>query len=127
MTQEIGSLSNQDLAQERTDWAYERTQMAATRTFFALLRTGLAIAGGGSAITAILAEGWPGWVVGLLAGVFIIIGFSIMLGGLQRYQRLARRLSVESDFAAIPVRLVVVMTIALQAATVVVLVLFLLR
>ncbi len=127
MTQDTLSLSNQELAQERTDWAYERTQMASTRTFFALLRTGLAIAGGGSAITAILAEGWPDWVVGLLAGVFIVIGFFIMLGGLQRYQRLARRLSVEDDFEAIPIRLVVIMTIALQVATVIVLALFLLR
>ena len=127
MTQKNDTISAQDLARERTDWAYERTQMASTRTFFALLRTGLAIAGGGSAITAVLAEGWPDWVVGLLAGVFIVIGFSIMLGGLQRYRQLAERLRVENDFAAIPVRLVVVMTVALQVATVIVLVLFLLR
>ena len=126
MTQEKTSLST-ELARERTDWAYERTQMASTRTFFALLRTGLAIAGGGSAITAILAKGWPDWVVGLLAGVFIVIGFTIMLGGLQRYHRLARRLKVEDDFAAIPVRLVVAMTIALQVATVIVLTLYLWR
>ena len=111
MAQETGSLSNQALAQKRTAWAYERTQ----------------IAGGGSAITVILAEGCPDWVVGLLAGVFIVVGFTVMLGGLQRYQHLARRLSVENDFAGVPIRLVVVMTIALQVATLIVLTLFLLR
>ena len=42
-------------------------------------------------------------------------------------QRLARRLKVEDDFAAIPVRLVVAMTIALQVATVIVLTLYLWR
>ena len=40
--------------------------------------TGLAIAGGGSAITAVLARDWPDWVVGLLASVFIIVGFTIV-------------------------------------------------
>jgi putative membrane protein len=127
MTQETVSMSNQELAQERTDWAYERTQMASTRTFFALLRTGLAIAGGGSAITAILARDWPDWVVGLLASVFIIVGFTIMFGGLHRYHRLAKRLAIEDAVEPIPTRLVLVLTIVLQVATMIVLVLFLLR
>lgn len=127
MAQETVSLPNQKLAQERTDWAYERTQMASTRTFFALLRTGLAIAGGGSAVTAILARDWPDWVVGLLASVFILVGFAIMLGGLQRYRKMAERLAVEGEVEAIPTRLIVVLTVVLQAATLAVLILFLFR
>jgi putative membrane protein len=127
MAQETHSMSNQELAQERTDWAHERTQMASTRTFFAMLRTGLAIAGGGSAVTAILAYDWPDWVVGLLASVFILVGYTIMLDGLQRYRKMAERLAVEGEVEAIPTRLIVALTVVLQVATVIVLVLFLLR
>ena len=126
MTQTQNSLSNQELAQERTEWAFERTQMASTRTFFALLRTGLAIAGGGSAIVVLLASSWPDWVVAILAGTFIIVGFTIMISGLQRYHKLAKRLAVESEVETIPTGLVVVLTIVLQVATVIVLILFLL-
>lgn len=118
--------SSQELAQERTDWAYERTHMAATRTFFALLRTGLAIAGGGTLVTSLLVYGWPDWVVGLLSATFIIVGFTIMLGSLHRYQILARRLAVKSEVEPIPIRLVVAMIIVLQLATIAVLILFLL-
>ena len=119
------TLSAQKLAQERTDWAYERTHMAATRTFFALLRTGLAIAGGGTLVTSMLAQGWPDWVVGLLSAIFIVVGFTIMLGGLHRYHRIAKRLAVEEELDTIPLGLVTTLTILLQAATVAVLILFL--
>jgi len=127
MTQVTNSLSNQEMAQERTDWAFERTRMAATRTFFALLRTGLAIAAGGSAITTILAANWPDWVVGSLAGVFIVVGSAIMLGGLQRYHQVAQQLAVEREVETIPTGLILVLTIVLQIATVVVLILWLWR
>ena len=88
---------------------------------------GVAIAGGGTAITTILAEGWPDWVIGLLATVFIVVGFTIMIVGLQRYHQMAQRLAVEEEVEAIPTRLIVVLTVLLQAATVTVLILFLLR
>jgi len=120
-------LNQQDMAQERTDWAHERTQMAATRTLFALLRTGLAIAGGGAAVTTILASGYPDWVIGGLSAVFIIIGFSIMLGGLQRYHQMAQRLAVSDEVETIPIRLITAMIVLLQIATLTVLILFLFR
>ena len=126
MTENKHSPSGQELAQERTEWAFERTQMASTRTFFALLRTGLAIAGGGSAIVVLLAAQWPDWVVAVLAGTFIVVGFTIMISGLQRYHKLAQRLAVEGEVEIIPTRLVVTLTLVLQAATVIVLILFLL-
>lgn len=84
-----------ELAQDRTDWALERTYMAATRTFFALLRTGIAIAGGGTLVTTFLASTWPEWVVGTLSGVFILVGFSIMSVGLQRYHHIANTVAVD--------------------------------
>jgi putative membrane protein len=126
MAQNQISHSTQELAQERTDWAYERTHMAATRTFFALLRTGLAIAGGGAAVSTILVSNWPEWVAGILSGVFIVVGFTIMLGGLGRYQRIARRLAVDSEVETIPLGLITTLTIVLQVATMTVLILFLL-
>ena len=89
-----------DLAQEYTDWAAERTRMASTRTFMALLRTGLAIAGGGTLITALLVRNYPDWLVATLSGIFIIVGFPIML--------------------------VLVTTVLLQVAIIAVLILFLL-
>ena len=82
-----------DLSQTRTDYALERTHMAATRTYFALLRTGIAIAGGGTLITTILGDGWPDWLIGALAGLFIIVGFTIMIAGLQRYIFIADKLA----------------------------------
>ena len=78
--------TSQEMAQERTDYAYERTQMAATRTYFALLRTGLAIAAGGSLVTTILASGYPDWVIGLLSAVFIVVGYTIIIGVRRRHR-----------------------------------------
>lgn len=70
---------------------------------------------------------WPDWVVGLLSTAFIVVGFAIMLGELQRYRAIAARLKVEDAVEPIPTRLAVVLTVVLQVTTVVVLILFLLR
>jgi len=114
-----------DLSQARTDYALERTHMAATRTYFALLRTGLAIAGGGTLISSILADDWPDWLVGILAGVFIIVGFTIMIAGLQRYIFIATKFAVNDEFRVISPKLLILLTAVLQIATLVVLALFL--
>lgn len=114
-----------DSAQTRTDYALERTHMAATRTYFALLRTGLAIAGGGTLVTSILAEGWPDWVIAILSSAFILVGFVIMIAGLQRYISEIENLSGKEEFKIISPKLLFVLTLILQAATVIVLILFL--
>ena len=114
-----------DLSQTRTDYALERTHMAATRTYFALLRTGIAIAGGGTLITTILGDGWPDWLIGALAGLFIIVGFTIMIAGLQRYIFIADKLAGNDEFRIISPKLLVLLTAVLQITTVAVLVLFL--
>ena len=118
--------TNQDLAQQRTGWAYERTQMAAIRTYFALLRTGLAIAGGGALITSILARGWPEWVIWLLASVFVVVGFGIMILGLRNYHQITQQLAIEDESTAISIRWLVALTVILLLATIAVLILFLL-
>ena len=112
-------------AETRTDFALEHTHMAATRTFLALLRTGIAIAGVGTLVTTILAKAWPEWVVGFLSGVFILIGFSIMIAGLQRYIVIAKTVAVDEAITIILPRVLIVLTVILQAATLTVLILFL--
>ena len=114
-----------DPAQTRTDYALERTHMAATRTYFALLRTGIAIAGGGAIVTSILANGWPEWVIGILSASFILVGFTIMIAGLQRYIFIAKSLASSDELRVISPNLLISLTIILQITTVLVVVLFL--
>ena len=125
MTQTTDDIPELDLTQR---WAYERTQMSAVRTYFSLLRTGLAIAGGGTLVVALLDKHWPAWIVWLLSAVFVVMGFMIMLSGLQEYSQIVKKLNVdgESD-SIISTKRLVTMTIVLQVVTAVVLVLFLLR
>ena len=111
---------------DNNDLALQRTHMAATRTYFALLRTGIAIAGGGALVTSILADGWPNWIVGLLSGVFILVGFTIMIAGLQRYIFIAKTVAVDDQINIISPNLLIGLTIILQVATLSVLTLFLL-
>lgn len=99
--------------------------MAATRTYFALLRTGLAIAGGGAIVTSVLTTAWPDWVVALLSGVFILVGFTIMIAGLQKYMFIATTVAVDDEINIISPKLLIALTVILQVATLAVLLLFL--
>jgi len=62
-----------------TDWARERTRLAKERTFAALVRTVLSFIGFGIAITQLLPDLHPAWVV-RTAGILLIAG-----GGLAAY------------------------------------------
>lgn len=117
--------SSNDLAQTRTGFALERTHMAATRTYFALLRTGMAIAGGGALVTSVLADGWPEWVIALLSGIFFLVGFTIMIAGLQKYIFIANKVAVDDEINIISPKLMITLTVILQGASFAVLVLFL--
>jgi uncharacterized membrane protein YidH (DUF202 family) len=86
----LSETSKDTLPQQRTDFTFERTQMAATRTYLTLLATGLGISTGGSLLTSILVGDYSKWVVVCLWTVFVLGGFSIMLGGMRRYGALAR-------------------------------------
>jgi uncharacterized membrane protein YidH (DUF202 family) len=100
--------------------------MAATRTYFALLRTGLAIAGGGTLVVSILGKGWSDWVLGTLAGIFIVVGLTIILGALRQYNRLSKRLALEDkDLEPISIGLIVALTVILQITIAIVLILYL--
>ncbi len=125
MTQIPNDVSELNLTQR---WAYERTQMSAVRTYFSLLRTGLAIAGGGTLVVSLLDKSWPAWIVWILSAAFVVMGFMIMLSGLQEYSQIVKKLHVDGEpDSIISTKRLVTMTIALQVVTAVVLVLFLLR
>ena len=122
----MDQLNTQELAGLRSEMANERTVMASIRTYLALLRTGIAIAGGGTLIVSILSEGWPEWVVVSLYGVFVVIGYGIMIWGLQQYHQVMALVEDDVGVRVPSIRVLTTLTIFLQLAIVVVLVLFLL-
>jgi hypothetical protein len=62
----------------------------------------------------------------MLSGVFVLVGFVIMIAGLQRYVFIAKRLSSGIDeLKVISPTLLILVTIVLQVVTVIVLVLYL--
>ena len=73
--------------------------------YFALLPTGMAIAGGGAKVTSVLANGWPEWVIALLSGIFILVGFIIMIASLQKYIFIANKVVVTDEINIISPRL----------------------
>jgi uncharacterized membrane protein YidH (DUF202 family) len=105
--------------------ALERTHLAAERTFLAVLRTGLSIAGAGTVIVAILGESWPEWLSVSLAAVFIILGYSMIIITLEKYQKTYKRLKIEPELNVMSPRHAVVLALALQVALGIVLLLFL--
>lgn len=111
-----------------SELALQRTYLAAERTLFAVLRTGLAIAAGGSVIVALLGETWPTWVQVPLAATFLIVGYFLVLHGLQRYRGIAQHVKREDGqrLAIMPPRTMTVITWALQVAITLVVVLFVL-
>ena len=105
-------------------YALERTHMAAERTYFAVLRTGLAIASAGTVVVTILGESWPEWLKILMAGVFIAVGYTMIIVTLNNYQKIVNRLQIESNLYVMSPRLMIFLTAILQLGLVIVLVLF---
>ena len=101
--------------------ALQRTHMAAERTFQATLRTGFAIAGAGTVIVTILGQNWPEWLSLLLAGVFIVVGYTMIIIMLERYQKTVNSLRVDHDLDVMSPRYAVILTIILQVALAIVL------
>ena len=100
--------------------------MAAERTFYSVLRTGLAIAGAGTVVVAILGESWPEWLSLAIAGVFIAVGYTMIIVTLNNYQKIVSRLKIEHDLNVISPRLMIFLTVILQLTLVIILVLFIL-
>ena len=105
-------------------YAIERTHMAAERTYFSVLRTGLAIAGAGMVVVAILGESWPEWLSLVMAGVFIAVGYTMIIVTLNNYQKIVKRLQIERKLNVMSPRLTIFLTAILQLALVIVLALY---
>ena len=125
MANEPTEPSRDELAQQRTDYAIERTYMAAIRTTFAMIRTGLAIAGGGTLVMGILGDDWPNWSLRLLAGIFVVVGYTIMFIGIRNYNQFIKKISEDEELKFISPNLLLALTILLQIAVLIILFLFL--
>ena len=107
-------------------YALERTHMAAERTYYSVLRTGLAIAAAGTVVVAILGESWPEWLSLVMAGVFIAVGYTMIIVTLNNYQKIVNRLQIERKLNVMSPRLTIFLTAILQFALVIVFALFIL-
>ena len=107
-------------------YALERTHMAAERTYFSVLRTGLAIAGAGTVIVAFMGNSWPEWLSLIVAGVFIAVGYTMIIVTLNNYQKIVNRLQIERKLNVMSPRMTILLTAILQVALVIVFALFLL-
>jgi len=101
--------------------ALQRTYMAAERTFQATLRTGFAVAGAGTVIVAFLGEKWPEWLSVLLAGAFIVVGYTMIIMMLERYQKIVNKLKIDHDLDVMSPRYSIILTVILQVALAIVL------
>jgi uncharacterized membrane protein YidH (DUF202 family) len=107
-------------------YAIERTYMAAERTYYSVLRTGLAIAGAGTVVVAFLGESWPEWLSLIVAGVFVAVGYTMILVTLNNYQKIVNELQIERELNVMSPKLMIILTAILQLALVIVFALFLL-
>ena len=107
-------------------YALERTHMAAERTYFSVLRTGLAIAGAGTVIVAFMGNSWPEWLSLIVAGVFIAVGYTMIIVTLNNYQKIVQRLQIEQNLNVMSPKMVIFLTAILQITLVVVFILFVL-
>ena len=115
---------NPDNKPDSNLYAIERTHMAAERTYYSVLRTGLAIAGAGTVVVAILGESWPEWLSLIMAGIFIAVGYIMIIVTLNNYQKIVQRLQIEQKLNVMSPRMMIFLTAILQLALVIVLVLF---
>ena len=117
---------NADNKPDSNQYAIERTHLAASRTFYSVLRTGLAIAGAGTVVVAFLGESWPEWLSLALAGIFIAVGYTMIIITLNNYQKIVTRLKIEQNLNVMSPRVMIFLTVILQLTLVVVFVLFIL-
>jgi len=117
-----------DLAVTRTRLADHRTALASERTLFAVLRTGFAIAAGGTVIIEVLGQQWPRWVKAPLAGALVIVGYVLIMAGVERYGVVARAVEASSDgtVKVLSPRLMKVLAIVLEVVLGLVILMFLL-
>ena len=116
------------MALTRTRLADHRTALASERTLFAVLRTGFAIAAGGTVIIEVLGQQWPRWAKAPLAGALMIVGYVLIMAGVERYGVVARAVEASSagTVKVLSPRLMKVLAIVLEVVLGIVILMFLL-
>jgi putative membrane protein len=87
--------TQQELAQDRTNWARQRTLLAKQRTFSAWLRTGLSSMAVGLAVVKLLGEIEPRWVTVAMGVTLILVSGLIQVHGFQGYYMAYKQLRQE--------------------------------
>ena len=82
--------------------------------------------GAGTVVVAILGESWPEWLSLVMAGVFMAVGYAMIIVTLNNYQKIVNRLQIERKLNVMSPRLTIFLTAILQVALVIVLGLFIL-
>lgn len=113
---------------ESTFLAQQRTYLAAERTLFAVIRTGMAIAAGGAVLVQLFGTNWPQWVRIPLVGAFLIVGYLLVIIGLNRYRGIAKRVRRQGGqrMEIVPALYMEILTIALGVAMTIAVALFIL-
>lgn len=88
--------SNQELAEDRTDWAEDRTVLANERTFAGWMRTGMASLGIAIAMQAIFGEVEPLWLPKAGATLFIAVALLIFYAGWKNAKAMVARLDAHT-------------------------------
>ena len=119
---DFSNLTSDESIELRTAWAYERTLLANERTFIAWLRTGLAVTAASVIIVRLLSNVEPSWLVNTLAIVMAFSGMMIVALSAWGHQRMDRDLG-EIAPGLIPRWLIWILTIALEASAITILIL----
>ncbi len=100
--------------------------MAIERTYYSVLRAGLVVAATGTIIVRILGEEWPEWLSFILFGVFVAVGYTMIIVMLRRYQKVVNNLKIEHGLDVMSPRLTIDLATILQVTLAIVLGMFLL-
>ena len=71
-------------------------------------------------------ESWPEWLSLAIAGIFIAVGYTMIIVTLNNYQKIVTRLKIEQNLNVMSPRVMIFLTVILQLTLVVVFVLFIL-
>ncbi len=109
-------MDDESIRDVSTRLAEDRTILANERTYSAWIRTGLAALGGGVAFEVALANGKAGWAVSTIAIILIAFSACAFLLGIWHYTHLGLKLR-RAEIRSLPIAVMVVVTAALCAAS----------
>ncbi|MEO8175118.1 MAG: DUF202 domain-containing protein [Sphingomicrobium sp.] len=120
-------VSDNELAQSRTDMSEDRTILANERTFSGWLRTGFGAIGVGLALNALFNRFEPTWVPKGIATAFLVMAILIFLAAQRRASKVIARLHAHRIEAVKLSMIHVITMISVTATTLLIVVLWLLE